>query len=267
VLRNFDNAKEFLPALEWSVYELLDNIRIHSETPVPGTVCAQYYPYRHLIEVGIADYGRGIKASLEESQKLPTHAEALKQAITRGIIRNKRSWGGNGLAGTVEITMQNRGEFVLWSGDASFYMGRGFEVMPMSRGTGIKLTLDTRKPVDLSKTFIGSSDWSYIDHAVEKLQEQGGLKIVDECIHVGGRELAKELRLKIVTLLTRTDQPIVLNFEGITLASSSFLDELLGRLAKQLGEKVLRERIKLTHVTPTLKNMINQVVGERLKNG
>ena len=41
VLQQFDNARDFLPAFEWAVNEIVDNIFIHSGTKSPGVVCAQ----------------------------------------------------------------------------------------------------------------------------------------------------------------------------------------------------------------------------------
>jgi hypothetical protein len=32
VLAQFDNAREFLPAMEWAVYEIIDNVRLHSSS-------------------------------------------------------------------------------------------------------------------------------------------------------------------------------------------------------------------------------------------
>jgi len=108
ILHQFEDARKFLPALEWSVNEIVDNIRIHSETLVPGAVCAQYFPDRHRLDVGVCDMGRGIKASLEESYELFSHGDAVTKALERGVTRNKEVGQGNGLAGSLEIARPTR---------------------------------------------------------------------------------------------------------------------------------------------------------------
>jgi len=52
--------------MEWTVYEIIDNIRLHSDTPVLGVLTAQYYPRRHRLDIAIVDAGRGIMSSLSE---------------------------------------------------------------------------------------------------------------------------------------------------------------------------------------------------------
>src|SRR4051812_12812610 len=77
VLHHFDNARELFPAMEWAVNEVVDNITIHSESPVPGVVCAQFFPKQSRVEIGICDMGRGIKASLSERYELWSHGDAI----------------------------------------------------------------------------------------------------------------------------------------------------------------------------------------------
>jgi hypothetical protein len=41
VVHHFDNAREFLPALEWAAYEIIDNVFNNAESPSPAAVFAQ----------------------------------------------------------------------------------------------------------------------------------------------------------------------------------------------------------------------------------
>jgi hypothetical protein len=63
--------------------EVVDNITIHSETPVPGVVCAQHFPERKRIDVGIYDLGCGIKASLSERYQLADHEDPPRNPQSR----------------------------------------------------------------------------------------------------------------------------------------------------------------------------------------
>lgn len=269
VLRQFDDARAFLPALEWAVNEIIDNIGLHSQSPVPGAVCAQYFPQRHRLDIGICDVGRGIKASLGESIFLWSHGDAVTKALQRGITRNRAVGQGNGLAGCHEIVRQNGGNFHVWTGDVDYHASerreRGdFSQIPPIAGTGLFLRLDTHHPVDLGQTFIGESTWSYIDAESIRVQDRGGLRIRDECFHTGTRAPAATLRRKIMAILPDYDGPLILDFDGVETATSSFLDELLGRLAEHLGERAFGEKIKLVNISKLLLDMANVVIHQRL---
>jgi hypothetical protein len=269
ILHQFDNAREFLPALEWAACEIIDNIVIHSETATPGVVCAQYYPKRHRLDVAICDMGRGIKAGLETAMPLFSHGHAVTEALKRGVTRDPEVGQGNGLAGSLEIAQTNQGTFGLWTGDA-FYASTGgrkgsFTVMEHELpGTGVSLRLDTRRSVDLSETFIGASSWTYVEKESERIAEEGGLEVGDECINTGSRPPATRLRRKVLNLLPDMEGPLVLDFSGVQFCSSSFLDELLGRLVRELGHAEFSERVQVTNLAPSLTDMANVVIHQRI---
>jgi len=278
VLHHFDNARDFFPAMEWAVNEVMDNIAIHSQTPVPGVACAQFFPEKGRVEIGICDMGRGIKASLSERYELWSHGDAITKALERGVTRNPEVGQGNGLAGTLEIAKVNEGTFHIWSGDACFKMSQGkepkFTIIPEIPGTGVFLSLDTTKPVNLrTDTFIGASQFgdnesSYIYNESERVTMGDGLVVADECFHTGSRPPAKDLRRKILTLLPDVDRhPLLLNFAGVKSASSSFLDELLGRLVLELGVPVFQSKVTVINMSETIKQMANVVIKQRLEPG
>jgi len=278
VLHHFDNAREFFPAMEWAVNEVVDNITIHAQTPVPGVACGQFFPEKGRVEIGICDMGRGIKASLTERYELWSHGDAITKALERGVTRNPEVGQGNGLAGTLEIANANGGTFHIWSGDACFKMSRGIEpkftIIPETRGTGIYLSLDATKPVNLrTDTFIGASQFgdnesTYIYSDSERVTTGDGLVVADECFHTGSRPPAKDLRRKILSLLPDVERhPLLLNFAGVRSASSSFLDELLGRLVLELGVPVFKNKVTIINMSDTLKQMANVVIKQRLEHG
>lgn len=268
VMHQFEDARAFVPALVWAVYEIVDNILTHGETPVPGAVCAQYFPKRHRLDIGICDVGRGIKKSLESYQKLWSHGDAITKALERGVTRDPEVGQGNGLAGARQIVDLNGGSFQLWTGDAVWKSDapehRRFTKIPELPGTGVQLSFDTRKPVNLEDTFIGDADWTFLDVEAERLQE-GGVRVREECVHTGGREPAKRLRRKLLSVLPDMEGPLLIDFEGVENAASSFLDELLGRLADELGEATFNERVQVVGLTPRLRSMANVVIAHRLR--
>ncbi|MBZ9727944.1 STAS-like domain-containing protein [Mesorhizobium sp. CO1-1-11] len=271
MLRRYDGARAFVPAVEWMTYEIADNIVLHAQAQSPGIVCAQYYEAGGRLEISVVDLGRGLKASLSETRTVADDTAALKLAVTRGVTRSSHVGQGNGLAGTLEIARANGGTLELCSGAVMLQQiadKQAFATVPRMPGTGIVLELDTRRPVELRQTEIagggGWRDWNYLIAEGERLAERGGLRVLDECPHVAGRPPAQALRRKIEALLPDLEQPMVLDFDGITMASSSFLDELLGRLVEAHGPEVLGTRIQLKNVQPLIQRLAENVIGQRL---
>lgn len=269
VLQQFDDPRPFLPALEWAVNEVTDNIQIHAEAGTPGAVCAQYFDREKQLEVAIVDAGRGLKASLEGSMPIFSHGHAIEKAVERGVTRDTKIGMGNGLAGTLAIVAANHGGLRLWTGDVTLRIRDGekkkFDPHAFVPGTGVCLSLATTRPVDLGKTFIGSASWTYIEAQAEKLLEAGGVQVIQECEHTGGRRPARALRRKLMTLLPDMDRPLVLDFSGVTSASSSFLDELLGRMVAELGVDKFKQQVSVQNVNPQVSAMANVVIKQRLE--
>lgn len=268
VLHQFDNAPEFVGALEWAANEIIDNILIHSETVVPGAVCAQYFPARHRLDVGICDLGRGIKASLGTTRQIWSHGDAVTTALRRGVTRDPSVGMGNGMAGSLEIATVNGGAFEVWTGDVVYRLdggvARGFTKIPPLPGTGVMFSLDTRRPVDLSATWIAGGGWSFINAEAERIARAGGIDVAEACINTGTRPPAERLRRKVLALLPEMETPLRLDFSHVRSASSSFLDELLGRMAHQLGENVFESRVQLEGMQPLVRKMANVVIAQRL---
>jgi hypothetical protein len=116
--------------------------------------CAQYWPTRHQVEVGIADDGIGIRASLARNPPFSDIGEedAVQLVLLPGISGNplagKRNnvWNNSGYG----LYMTNRicrrgGQFLLISG------GHGIELDSVSKtsfrtdicGTAIRMLIDT----------------------------------------------------------------------------------------------------------------------------
>ena len=267
VLHQFDDAAGFVPALEWAAYEIVDNILIHSQTPVPGVVCAQYFPKRHRLDVGICDQGIGIMSSLDMNH-VSNHANAIETALSRGVTRDNEIGQGNGMAGALEIVNKNRGRIRVWTGDAMYLAKDGgqsqFASIPAVPGTGVLLQLDTRHKVNLQDTWIAGGDWTFINAEAERVAEGGGFKVAETCLNTGTRPPAERLRRKILALMPEIEGPTTIDFTGVHRASSSFLDELLGRLANHLGEAEFNSHIRITGMDPTIRRMANVVIAQRI---
>lgn len=270
IVRQFDEARDLVPPLEWIVNETNGNILLHAESPVPGAICAQYFPKAHRLDIAICDMGRGIKASLGETLKpWAGHGDAVKKALQRGVTRDPEIGQGNGLAGAFEIMKANGGGFRLWTGDVLYRVAngeeRGFQQLTPVPGTGVAFAFRTQHPVALSDTFLSAPTWSYIDAEAYRMEEEGGIQVQDDCISVGTRRPARRLRRKVLNILPEMDEPLILDFEGIERASSSFLDELLGRLMAELGPDAFDQQIRLVNMPEDMVDMANVVIEQRME--
>lgn len=270
-----DNAAAFIPALEWLANEILGNILTHAAAETPGVVCAQYRPKQQRFDIGICDMGRGLLGSLQPTfPDVRSYGLAIDRAIERGVTRDPAIGQGNGMAGSYEIVRLNGGTYQIWTGDVVYEWNKGrrkpqFQPMPAVFGTGVMFSLDTSKPVDLASTWIASATGAeclFLNIQTEAASD-GGLNVAAECLHTGGRQPAKRLRRKIQGLLPAMDgEPLILDFSGVKSAASSFLDELLGRLAAEdpRRQAIFEGPVRIQGMNPTVQAMANVVVAQRL---
>jgi hypothetical protein len=269
-----DNAAAFIPALEWLANEILGNILTHAAAETPGVVCAQYRPKQQRFDIGICDMGRGLLGSLQPTfPDVRSYGLAIDRAIERGVTRDPIGQG-NGMAGSYEIVRLNGGTYQIWTGDVVYEWNKGrrkpqFQPMPAVFGTGVMFSLDTSKPVDLASTWIASATGAeclFLNTQTEAASDSG-LNVAAECLHTGGRAPAKLLRRKIQGLLPAMDgEPLILDFSGVKSAASSFLDELLGRLAAEdpRGQAIFDGPVRIQGMNHTVQAMANVVVAQRL---
>lgn len=89
-------------------YELALNVEEHAQRP--GFLAAQYYPSRGMVAFAMADWGIGIRASLESAgHTYPTAGDAVIAAATTRVSR-KTDAGGAGLRSTVKNVLQWKGQ-------------------------------------------------------------------------------------------------------------------------------------------------------------
>lgn len=112
--------------LMYIIYEIARNVIEHAESKYGGVICAQYYPDKNKIRVGIADYGLGIRTTIKRSHHAETHLEAIGLALRPGITgtTNKPTGtaqnAGAGLFFTKSIARINEDYFWIYSGDTAY---------------------------------------------------------------------------------------------------------------------------------------------------
>lgn len=147
-------------ALATCLDELFENVVHHSRSDAPAVAVAQAWPKRRLLEIAIADSGRGIPASLRSSD---AYAElsgedvgAVEAAFRFGVTSNPDFNAGMGLALARHLVRGNGGTVGIRSGFAAVTRGRA----EVAQGRGVRfpgtlVALDVRmdRPFDLSRAY------------------------------------------------------------------------------------------------------------------
>jgi hypothetical protein len=105
-------------------------------------------------------------------------------------------------------------------------------------------------------------DWGY----VEATYGDGELtiRLADEAAGLGSRASGGEIRNKVTTMLRmQAGASVILDWSGVPTTSSSFADELVGRLFTELGPITFNTRVRLTGMEPFVAALIDRAVKQR----
>lgn len=153
-----------LQALSYCLYEMMDNVHIHSGKPL-GTAMTCFDSVRNTMSILIADDGMGIKASLSENEKYSeiTEAEALRLCLQDKITDGKGM--GFGLYTTSRLVDRIGKKFVLHSGNHKLVREDGVESITENgfwQGTLIYMVIGTGEEIDPNQI---------VDHRTDVVEE------------------------------------------------------------------------------------------------
>lgn len=261
--------------LEWSLNETMDNVLQHSNGGT-GYMMGVVHKSTNYILFSIFDNGQGIFNSLRESIYHPrTAIDAISLAIQEGKTRDKNIGQGNGLWGLNNIILSNQGKLEITSHGSSLILysnGTSKKYLdlpildPKHATTTVNISFNYNNPISVSDALGGHipTDIRYED----KLDDNNYLNIIlsNEASGFGTRPAGERLRNKVMNYLTRIDAPskIKIDFSGISMISSSFADEFIGKLVAQLGFFRFTKIITLIGVAPTIELIINRSVSQRM---
>jgi hypothetical protein len=153
-----DDKGNLNSALSYSIREIIRNVVEHSRSSVVG-YCAQYWPTRNRVEVGIVDNGQGIRGGLSGNPYLNLESDrhAILMSMIPGVsgVTYKGShnnqydvWEntGYGLYMTSRIC-QRGGGFLISSGDSAVELrnNQKFEYKCQFEGTAIRMEINTNR--------------------------------------------------------------------------------------------------------------------------
>jgi hypothetical protein len=270
-------SREQFAAAEWSLNEIADNVLMHAGSPVGGLLQLDFRQgVRKGIEFVVADAGLGVPATLREAKPGLTDEEALEMAVKEGVTRNPQTNQGNGLFGTFEICRKSKGTFSMTSCNASLVLDQGGvvryrrESIPF-RGTVVDAKIDLSDPALLSDAlrFKGRPHIP-ADH-IEHRYESGDLRRLNielrsEVRSFGSRVVAKGLYQKLENLIRMCpDQVLILDFDGVPVISSSFADEVFGRLFVHLGPVRFSSFVQYRNISETVAGLIDRAIKLRFQ--
>lgn len=275
IRRKVECKEGVLEALEWCLMEVLDNVTQHSKSGA-GFAMLQLHASSKRLAVCVSDTGIGVQRSLASSAKYKpaTSFDALTLAVREGVTRDDETNQGNGLFGLVKILEQNGGRMNLTSGRGRMVLeGDRFSgandqdfVGPANHGTTVDFQLKIDEPVSLGDAL----NYSPTNMFLESLESDDGEHVISIRNQAGGsgsRKAARELKTLIVNVLNDGAPHVVLDFEGQAVVSSSFADEVIGKMFAEMGFNVFNRRIKLANMNATVSSLVDRAIALRLSQG
>jgi anti-sigma regulatory factor (Ser/Thr protein kinase) len=262
-------------ALEWALNEITDNVLNHAESRIGGIVQVTAYPKKHIVELYVCDAGIGIPRSLRSGKtSFSDDVSALRAAIEEGVTRNQSTNQGNGLFGTFKCCEVSEGEFDVSTGNVVLrarpgHLHVGRSAIPFN-GTFIRAAINYSFEGLLEKALVfkgkqHTPEGDYIDRMYQLSGEIIELKVAKEFESFGSRQAGKAARTKIENLMDRARRVVAFDFEGVHLISSSFADEVFGKLFVDLGAIRFTELCKFSNVDPTVRRLIDRAVAQRVR--
>lgn len=260
-----------IEGLEWCLNEVMDNVLQHSSVS-NGYIMGQIHRSTQHIAFCIFDSGQGIFNSLRNSKHSPRNPiDAITLAVKEGVTRDSKIGQGNGMWGLHNVVKENSGVLVITSNSASYMVRKDeiktFKNLPViSRNFGsatIDFQIDFDKGISLPKALGGHP----INLRLEALEDEKGnilFKLAEKSSGTGTRQSGERIRNELINIYRETQRIIEIDFEGISVVSSSFADELIGKLVAEYGLFGFMQIFKMKHMNDIVQSIVNRSVSQRM---
>jgi anti-anti-sigma regulatory factor len=260
-----------LEALSLCLYEALDNVFEHSQA-TSGYFMGQIHQRNAQLTMSIVDSGIGARQSFKGSKYRPaSDFDALTLAVQSGVSRtgDKR---GNGLYFLHETAQQNGGRLVLKSGSGNLRLEHGTArgdnscASPFAIGRA-GFAIDWQVELHAAVSLKSALGLSMPNLDFENRQDEQGQVVVtigDHEAGTGSRTAAAQLRAYLTNLLNQGATAVQLDFAGVAVVSASFADEVIGKLAEELGPLAFMQRFQLRNMTPLVNGLLDRAIKLRL---
>jgi len=270
-----DLNRGHVKSIYWALNEITDNVLNHSLSPVGGFVQSSTFQQNNSVEFIVADAGIGIPQSLN----ITDPCQALERAIQEGVTRNKKTNAGNGLFGTYRIATISNGQFEIQSSYGSlFYSNKTGtktkkNISPYA-GTYIRCSINCSNQ-NLLEQALRFNDkphdppFDYIERAFENGHNDDFYFIMKDVQNsFGSREAGKSIRNKLLLLIKESGaNKVVVDFNGVFIVSSSFADEVFGRIFVDMGPISFMRKVKIINCDETILKLIDRAIIQRTSSG
>ncbi|CDN31598.1 conserved hypothetical protein [Mucinivorans hirudinis] len=264
--------KGVIEGFEWAINEVLDNVVQHSGKNF-GYVMGQIHNSTKHVVFCVYDTGQGIYNSLLKSEHKPqSPSEAIKLAVREGVTRDKKIGQGNGLWGLHQIVRENLGMLNITSGPSCYKLKNGDEPktfdnipqLPYDNGCTIDFQLEYNKPISISKALGGYQPVNFNLENLENSQGEVEIKLRDRVSGVGTRVSGEKIRNEVINLYNQSNRSIVFDFSSLKIISSSFADELIGKLVTEYGFYGFNNIFKLKNMNSDIQSIVQRSVAQRM---
>lgn len=277
--------------------ELVRNVLEHAYSD-GAVVVAQYYKKTNRISIGICDTGVGIWRSMNQIWHPRTDADALRLALTPGITGTTRREGGTaenagaGLFYIKSIAKVTRNYFVIYSGGAAYTLLRHrarlkglphlypdpwddphhlTEVAPRFNGTlvGVDISLDNTMEFQTLLDLIGEAYEKAIHERRRRKYKEPKFDAGDSTEReiamlplVGSfaenKEVARRLRIEQIMPALSRGELVVLDFDGVTGTTQSFVHALISDALREQPE-VAFDNLYFKNASPDVRKIVEIV--------
>ncbi len=263
-----------LTGIEWCLYEVMDNVLQHSEAG-NGFFMGQYVAKSGYLSLCVYDSGIGIFNSLLGTKHAPASPlDALTKALQERVTRDDSIGQGNGMWGLSEIVRTNGGRYRISSqgatvsmmnGDVCYQSGGGFYYGRDGLGTTlVDFQIDCSRRIDVARALNHNPTKMWL----EDLEDDGGseyvIKIAEQSEGTGTRRAAERVRHLATNVAREGGKRLLLDFDSVGTVSSSYADELVGKLVVETGFLAFISRFRLSGVSPLNQQVINRSVQQRM---
>lgn len=264
-------------AFEWSINEITDNVLTHAESPIGGLVqVSTFQRNKKIVQYIVADAGASIPKTLRETHpEFTSDTDALDQAIREGVTRDKSVGQGNGLFGSYQICSHCNGRFQVESAHAtlSYTERNGLHIknenIPYD-GTLIVASIDFSTPHLLEEALkFGAEQYTPVDFVETNYEASDSDRITfvmeEQSQSFGSRPAGTPVRTKLQNLYKMGGgNKISIDFDNIPLISSSFADEVFGKMFVKIGPLGFMQTFEFKNIAQTVRKLIDKAIAQRM---
>lgn len=262
-----------LISIEWCLNEVMDNVLQHSLAEY-GYVMGQLHKATKRLSICVFDMGTGIYNTLKKSKHAPrTSLDAITLALQERVTRDEKIGQGNGMWGLNEIIKENQGSlYILSNGSSYSYRNEKIDtqdnieitVGKYKNFTMIDFQIDYSKETNVARALNGHKP---SDYWLEEREIEDGeicFEVKKDSSGTGTRIAAAKFKNIIFNTLKENNQKITLDFSGVNVVSSSYADELIGKIVAERGFIYFISHFQLINLSASNAAVINRSVEQRM---